>query len=285
MGKAAQAGELALSPWNLPTPEGLIEKKDIKFCTNGDKFLTLDLFTPSGLVKPVPGIVFIHGGGWGSMTKDDIRHFAIGCAQMGYVTTTINYRLLQEAPFPAQVQDAKCAVRWMRAYADELNVRPESIAVGGLSAGGHLALLVGYTPEVKEFEGAGGYAGTSSRVQVVLDVYGPTNLAAPYFRDNGAIVALIGKSYQDDPKAFVRASPLSYVTEDVPPTLILHGTTDTIVPVSESDQLAAKLKECGVPYLYDRLDGWPHGMDLSTAVRDRCLHFMKAFLDRYLPIE
>jgi dipeptidyl aminopeptidase/acylaminoacyl peptidase len=118
-----------------------------------------------------------------------------------------------------------------------------------------------------------------------MDVYGPANLASPHFRVWDIVKHLVGdRNYADDPEAFERASPLTYVTKDVPPTLILHGSSDEIVPVEDSDQLAAKLKECGVSFLYDRVDGWPHGMDFSAALKARCMHFMKAFLDRYLPI-
>jgi acetyl esterase/lipase len=285
MTKAAAAGKLAVAEWNVPVPEGVEETRNIEFGKGGGRPLLLDLFKPAGLNEAVPGIVFIHGGGWLEGAKEDIRHFATHCAKRGYVTVSIEYRLSPEAPFPAQAQDAKCAVRWVRSHAAELGVDPERIAVAGASAGAHIAMMTAYASDSAEFEGAGGWAGTRSEVQAVIEVYGPTNLAAPYFRDAEFVQMLMGgETYTDAPEAYEAASPLTHVTSHAPPTLIIQGTTDKLVPVAEADELAKKLDEAGVPYLYDRIEGWPHAMDCSVAVKARCLHFIDAFLDKFLPL-
>jgi acetyl esterase/lipase len=171
----------------------------------------------------------------------------------------------------------------VRANSSTYNINPDSIAVIGGSAGGYLSLMVGYTSDVPELEGDGGNPGVSSRVQAVVDLYGPTDLTTPVAIEAREVRNFLKKTYEEAPDLFLKASPIHYVTKDDPPTLILHGTIDELVPIEQSDALAAKLKELGVPVIYDRLEGWPHTMDAAQAVNERCRFFMDHFLKRYLP--
>ncbi len=257
-------------------------RKDIEYGHVGDRSLKVDVYSPKSLDKPAPGLIFIHGGGWSSGNRSDYQVYTIAFAQKGYVAATISYRFAQEALFPAAVEDAKCAVRWMRANAAELHVDPDRIAVLGGSAGGYLALMVGYTAGDKRLEGQGGHEGVSSAVQAVVDLYGPTDLDSPIAHDNPTVTRFLGKHFKDDPELFRFASPINHVDAKDPPTFILQGTIDSIVPVDQSDMLAEKLKKLGVPYWYDRLDGWPHTMDIAKPVNQRTQTLITEFLKKYL---
>ena len=205
------------------------------------------------------------------------------------MVATIEYRLSGEAPFPAAIQDVNCAIRWMRANAAKLGVDPDKIGLVGGSAGGHLVLLAAYAPNDPELEGTGGNNGVSSRVQAVVDIYGLAQLGGrtigPFRmvrrRSSDPLLQFMGgKTADDDPELYAKASPMTHVTKDAPPTLILHGTVDELVKVSQSDRLAAKLSELGVPYLYDRIEGWNHGMDIVKAVHEHCEWMMDQFFSQ-----
>lgn len=267
----------------LRTPKGIHVIKDIVYGHGGETPLELDLALPLESNGPTPGLVFIHGGGWDSLDRSVYRFYVYTFAQRGYAAATISYRLSGEAPFPAAVHDAKCAVRWMRANADAYGIDPDRIAVIGGSAGGHLAMMVGYTAGAPELEGDGGYAGVSSAVQAVVTLYGPYDLNVLPARDASVVLKFLGiSSYKEDPDLFRRASPMRYLDGDAPPTLVIHGTIDDVVPVSQSDRLVARLARLGVPHVYDRIEGWPHGLDIAEPLNERCLWFMERFLREHL---
>jgi acetyl esterase/lipase len=273
-------GQLDLMDKEGPTlPPDVEERKDIEYGRVGERALQADLYLPKPLDKRVPGLIFIHGGGWKGGKRADYRVYTIDFAKRGYVVATITYRLAQEAKFPAALEDVKCAVRWMRSHADELHVDPQRIAVLGGSAGGHLALMVGYTSDKSEWEGQGGHAGVSSAVQAVVDLYGPTDLDTPLGQSSDLVSNFLGKSYAEAPELYRAASPVTHLDAKDPPTFILHGTIDSIVPVEQSDLLAEKLRSLSVPYWYDRLTGWPHTMDLARPVNERCQLLISRFLE------
>lgn len=266
-------------------PEGVELLTDVTYGQVADRPLKLDLYKPVKLDKKVPALIFIHGGAWKGGNKDMYRPYAARYAERGYVVASISYRLSGEAPFPAAVQDAKCAVRWMRANAAEHKVDPNYICVLGGSAGGHIALMVGYCPDNKDLESSGGHETFSSKVQAVVDIYGPCDLTVPGLRDASSIRRFLAeKTYDDAPDLYRKASPLHHVTKDDPPTLILHGTLDSLVPISQSDELARRLKQAGVPCTYDRLEGWPHVMDMAEIVFNRCVFFIDRFLAENMPV-
>jgi acetyl esterase/lipase len=204
-------------------------------------------------------------------------------AQRGYVVASITYRFADKFPFPACVQDAKCAVRFLRANADKYHIDKSRVAAIGGSAGGHLSMMLGYSSGVKELEGDGGYADQSSAVQVVVDLYGPTDITLPAARNNGTVKRFFGgKAYDEVPELYAQASPITHVTKNSPPTLIMQGTIDDTVPMTQSDLLYAKLKDLGVPVQYEKFDGYPHTMDIALEVNVRCQWFMNHFFDKYL---
>jgi acetyl esterase/lipase len=259
---------------------------DVEYGKVGEKSLQLDLYKPKETKKPAPGLIFVHGGSWSGGNRKIYGYYCQHFAEKGYVAATIDYRLSGEAPFPAAIQDVNCAIRWMRANAAKLGVDPNKIGLVGGSAGGHLVLLAAYAnTDDPELEGTGGNPGVNSRVQAVIDLYGPVQLkASKSARRNSVLKFMGGKTTEEAPELYAKASPFNHLTKDAPPTLILHGTVDELVSIAQSDKLAAKLGELGVPYLYDRQEGWHHGMDAVAVVNARCVWFMDQFLSQVLPV-
>ncbi len=188
-------------------------------------------------------------------------------AQKGYFCATIEYRLSGEAPWPAQIEDCKCAIRFLRAKADEYGLDPKRIGVWGSSAGGHLVAMLGTAGDQKQFEGKGGWPDQSSRVQAVCDWFGPADLTWAIPREgqggragaSNAVVALLGGPGPDLMEKARRASPITYVTPDDPPFLIMHGDQDRLVPISQSEKLRDALKEAKVEVKYQVVEGAGHG--------------------------
>ena len=265
-------------------PAGITEHKDIEYGNaGGDRPLLLDLYVPDNLTKPAPALIFINGGGWMMGNKADYRYYVIEYAKKGYVTASISYRLSGEAKFPAAVQDAKCAVRWMRANAAKYKADSYKIAVIGGSAGGHLSLMLGYSDD-PALEGDAGYAEYSSRVQAVVNFYGVVDCTTEYGKGRQEPITFIGKTYDEAPELWEQNSPIFHLTADDPPTLTFHGTIDELVPVAQADTLHAKLDELGINNRLDKFEGWPHTMDLAEPVNTRCQFMMDRFFEQHIPL-
>lgn len=233
----------------LKDPRITVER-DLVYGTVGGTELRLDLARPKGGDGPFPAIVFLHGEGWRAGHRRDMSHFIEGVARMGYVGVTVEYRLVPAARFPAQVEDCKAAVRWLRANAGKYGADPGRIGAVGFSAGGHLAAMLGVTSESDGLDGTSGNSGQSSRVQAVVAFFGPTDFSTrdwPADLEKEVIVPFLGGTFADRPDTYVRASPIHYVTKDDPPFLLFHGGKDELVPVDQSKRLAEKLKSAGVP--------------------------------------
>jgi len=221
--------------------------RDVVYGVGGDTELKLDVYIPDEPVGcPTPAVVFIHGGGWRQGDKYPSRVPLL--VEAGFIAVSINYRLSDVAPFPAAVEDAKCAVRWLRAHAEEYNVDVDKIGVWGGSAGGHLSLMVGLADGSLGLEGSGGWGEYSSRVQAVCSFYGPTDLTA-IAEQRGqpnrdlAHNAFIGGTLDEMPDAFRLASPVHLVTADDPPLLMVHGDGDATVPLEQSQLLLDAYRE------------------------------------------
>ncbi len=281
--RAILFGKVKLIDMNIDVPEMVKMEKDVEYGKGGDVSLKLDLYSPKNLTKPAPAVVLIHGGAWKMGHRSMYHYYCTKLAERGYVAVTVSYRLTGVATFPAAVEDVKCAVRWMRANAERLGVDPDRIAAMGGSAGGHLAMLLGYSSDVPELEGNGGNPGVSSRVQAVVNFYGPTDLTVSAAEKRKILIQFMGgKKLSEIPDRYRLASPITHITPDDAPTLILHGSIDQVVPISQSEMLVARLQEVGIPHEYIPLDGWPHGMDLAVCVNDYCLAKAFDFLDEHL---
>lgn len=281
--KAVIGGKVKLLSPPKEYPATITVTKDIEYGRVGDTPLLLDLYAPKTQSKPAPGLIFIHGGGWKKGDKADYAVYTVDYAKKGYVVASINYRMVSEALFPAAVEDAKCAVRWMRAHAEQYNIDPKRIVVLGGSAGGHLSMMVGYT-ERGEFEGTGGWAQEDSGVQAVVNFYGVPDLTGPLAGASPECTGFIGKPQSEAREVYAQASPLTHLTRDDPPTLSFHGTIDELVPVAETEKLHARLTELKIPNAFDKVVGWPHTMDLAADINAHCQYVLDRFLARYAPV-
>ncbi len=277
---AYATGHLKLVDVDLPLSELVEVREGIEYGTGGDTSLKLDLYLPKKLKGTPPVLIFVHGGGWSKGGRNDYRYYCIKFAERGYIVATISYRLRDVALFPAAIEDTKCAVRWVRANAESFGGDPNRIAIVGGSAGGHLAMMTGYSADDKEFEGSGGNADVSSRVQAVVNLYGPVDVTKSYARTHKTITRYLGKSYEEAPELYKRCSPLTFVTADDSPTLIFHGSIDDLVPIEQAEILDKALEEAGVEHEYYPLEGWPHTMDAAQVVNDYCFTKMLAFFEK-----
>jgi len=270
------------SPAILPEIEEFL---NIEYKNAGGKSLQLDLYRLRNLKEPAPLLVFIHGGGWKSGERSDYLPYLIPFAMKGYVTATVSYRFLADSIYPACVEDITDAVRWFCSNGENYGFDPGRIALIGGSAGGHLSTLAGYgwtrsglLPALQQ----GRNTVNECRIKAVVDIYGPVDLTTDYARSHPLVTALIGHSYEEAPDLYSNASPITYLDSNDPPTLILHGTSDSLVPVSQSDDLKKSLDSLGIPCTYYRLPLWPHSMDIVQRVNLFCQQKMEEFFRIYL---
>ncbi len=263
-----------------PQPAYLLQQ-NVQYGTGGGEPLTLHFTRPATGNGPFPVVVFIHGGGWSGGKKEDHTAQAIEAAQKGYASATIGYRLAPKHRFPSQVEDVKCAIRWLRAHAKELKIRPDRIGAVGFSAGAHLAMMLGTMDPADGLEGAGGWPEQSSKVQVVVDFVGPTDLSATLPEvSQGILKNFLGGTREDMPEAYKKASPITYVNAGDAPMLLMQGTKDPLVPGEQAWFMAEALTNAGIPGRVELMLGDGHGWGgkkLEDSVRG-----MWEFLDRNL---
>lgn len=285
--------EFALIAARRPQNQDNVEiKRDVVFGKGGGRDLKLHLVLPKERSdKPAPAFVWIHGGGWMGGNKDGGIGAVRPLVNEGFVGATIEYRLTGEAPFPAQIEDCKCAIRYLRAHAEELGIDPDQIAVGGSSAGGHLAALMGTSGGVKELEGEGGWADQPSHVQAVVDLYGPTDFELfvktegyeSHNRDRSPESRLLGGGVVlEDPEGIRRVNPITYIDKDDPPFLIIHGSADPTVPANQSEALHEALQKAGVKSKLHIIEGAGHGGPQfgEPEIRKMQLEFLKQLLPK-----
>ena len=250
------------------------------FGTGGGRDLRLDLYLPSEKDGPFPGVVFIHGGGWRAGHPGHFSRQAMYLAANGYVCACIEYRLSGEAPFPAAIEDVKCAIRWLRAEGTKhFNVDPERIAVSGGSAGGHLTLLAATSGGVEELEGSGGWQEYSSRVQCAV-AFNPVSSFDDFHIK--VVKDFMGGSYEEVPGNYRKASPATWLDESDPPVLILHGKEDKTVPYSQSLTFIEKLEEYGIEAELYTEQGMGHTWFSFPPYFVPTTTALKNFLDKHL---
>ena len=288
-----------VAPEPAPKPEFKIPDdveliKDIAYSPDGHKMHKLDILrlkTPPKGKMPV--IVWIHGGGFTGGSKTSGYSRLERFVQRGYLGITIDYRFATEKPFPTQLQDCKCAIRFLRAHAKDYNLDPDHIGVWGGSAGGNLVAMLGVTGGLKEFEGDSGWEGQSSRVQAVVDYFGMTDFLTIYElakagKSTERFLPLDGKEsishllgvakYFEHPDLCLQASPTTYASKDDPPFYIFHGDLDPLTNYSQAELLNEKLRKAGVESDFYLVKGGKHGWPPRADVDDK----VDAFFDKHL---
>lgn len=244
----------------IPSATSRIER-DITYCTMDGAPLKADVYFPQKEADIL--LIHIHGGGWRTGSKAGGTGFMDFPALLnaGYTLASIDYRLAPEYKMPAMIEDVKCAVRYFRAHAAEYGIDPERIGVWGTSAGGHLVSMLGTADESAGFD-VGEYLDVSSRVQAVADLFGPANMQSyPITRGSTQVARTIfGASDLSDPSV-AAASPVTYITPDDPPFLILQGELDQTVPLSQSQEFYDKLTAAGVEAQLVIVEGGGHGLN------------------------
>lgn len=289
----------------------------------GEEPLTLHLARPIGAPTPAPVVVFIHGGGWRMGNKDTHVREIKQAAEQGFVAASIGYRLAPEHQWPAQIQDCKCAIRWLRANASELGLDPERVGAVGGSAGGHLSMLLGTLDDAPACEGEGGCPEQSSKVQAVVSFFGPSDMVDEYRYSNNAralaslvratgggkqrkisvggesidgseavsaldeagrtVTDFMGGSPRELKEAYQLASPLHQLDKHDAPMLIFHGTRDLLVPWQQSVAMVERLTAAGVPGRVEIVAGAGHGFD--EANQERAVRATLDFFAEQLKLE
>ena len=263
-------------PREIVEPTGVRIVRDLTYATVDGVALQLDLYLPDEYTKPLPLVVWIHGGGW--VTGERSPCPIAKLATRGYAVASVSYRLAQgDAIFPAPLHDCKAAVRWLRASAWRFGCDGERIGVWGASAGGHLAALLGTVQGNPTLEGSEGITGVSSRVQCVVALFPATDFVHleeqrdDHWRINFVAKALLHGPPSANPELAAAASPITHVARDNAPMLLIHGTADGVIPPAQSSRMHAALEAAGAENRLLLIEGMPHGNytlgreDLRTA--------------------
>lgn len=233
-------------------------ENNVVFGTGGGRDLHCDVYRPN---QPNGvGLLLLHAGSWRRGSKDTMEPQANILTENGYTCVASEYRLLDEATWPAQIHDAKAALRWMRANASNLDVETDRIGVLGNSAGAHMSLLLAGTPNLPEFDGEGGNANAAMHVAICVAFYPPTSFFTGNERVSGGVPAQMLLEDGVNAEAARAASPITYASPDFPPTFMLHGTADELVPCTSSLRMYEALAkhrtlvelhmQAGIPHAY-----------------------------------
>jgi acetyl esterase/lipase len=244
--------------------------------------LLLDVYRPSGSNGDLhPAVILIHGGGWADLDKSTMRGMGQFLARSGFVSFSVNYRLFDgnQHRWPAQLDDVQRAVRWIRANAGKYGVRSEHIGSFGHSAGAQLAALLGMEDTRDNSDAA--LAQYSSKVQAVVDSSGPTDFTTEHDAENSKFLAsFLGATYSAKPEIWRDASPAYHVEKSNAPFLIVHGTHDDNVPITQAEELYEKLQAAGVPAQLLKIEGG-HTFQSPEARRELAIR-TRAFFEQFL---
>jgi len=279
----ALASVIPLPAQTPAMPESVLWEADLQYSSVGGR-MQMDVVRPkAAAADPRPAVVLVHGGGFRRGTRQSYLPVAARLAERGYVAATVSYRLAPRNQFPAPVEDVKAAVRYLRANAAKFNIDPDRIGAMGGSAGGHLVLFLGLTGDVSELEGSGPNREHSSRVQCVVNYYGPTDFTQSYSKSVDAAEVLplfLGGDLNNNRAAHMRASPINWVTPNAAPVLSIHGTEDNYVAYEHSVWITERLLAAGVAAELETITGAGHGFRGTDAERAEQHAF--AFFDKHL---
>ncbi|MAE60526.1 MAG: esterase [Planctomycetaceae bacterium] len=269
-------------------PDSVSVLRDVQYAKAGKVKLLADVYRPRHATGPLPVIVWIHGGGWEGGTK--LHCPIVDFAALGYAVVSIDYRLAPKHRWPAQIEDCKAAVRWVRASAEKYGFDPKRVAAAGASAGGHLAALLGTSGDVKALEGKRNHLKHSSRMRAVLDLFGPIDLpAAIKQKDSKLLRRLTDQLFHGNKRRLsdaelnrraTQASPTTHITKDDPPFLIIHGSKDPLVPLGQSELLHEQLTKAKLKSKLHVIEDAEHGGKEFATPKIR--HMIERFFDEYL---
>lgn len=255
------------SPSTVDTKRNAFVVHNLIYCQKHPSIeQTMDLYLPAFTKPPLPVVIWVHGGTW---MYGDKNLDCLACDQLlpKFAVASVNYRLDTESSFPSQIKDLKAAVRFLRAHAKTYKLDPDRIGVWGESAGAHLAALLGTSGDAAELEGDEGWSKYSSKVQAVCDWSGPTDFnSAQSQRTPNSKIQFTGQSSpiwvlmggKMDKKSLAAASPVTYVSKNCPPFLIMHGDDDDAIPPLQSKELYEALKTAGCDVQYIPIKGAGH---------------------------
>jgi len=278
---AVAAQEKNLVKYRASSKVRVISK--LEYARYDSQRLFLDLYLPLLAGKNRPGVVVVRGGGWLVGDRKRFAHVASALAERGVAAACIEYRTADNSPYPAAIQDVKAAVRWMRVNAKQYGIDSEAIGTIGGSSGAHMALLVGLTSGIAEFEGNGGNADVSSKVQGVVAMAVPANLLTLSDGNKRTVGKFLHATPEQDNEKWQWASPMSHIRSDGPPVLLLHGADDDSVPLSQSMDFAQRYRQAGASAELYILNGAPHAFwnyypwfnDAMDRAADFFLHLAK----------
>ncbi|MBI1902205.1 MAG: alpha/beta hydrolase [Planctomycetia bacterium] len=254
--------------------------ENVTYGKGGEEELKLDIARPKE-GGPFPAVVWIHGGAWRGGNRSVYRPAIKEMAKKGYVAVTVSYRFCPKNTFPAQIEDVKCAVRWLRANAKQHLVDPDHIGATGASAGGHLALMLGVMGSEDGLEGEGGHPDKSSKVQAVVNWFGPTELTKPFPPNIQPLLTdFLGGRVEDKMDAAKKGSPITYLSKDDGPILTLHGDKDNIVPYEQATLLVEGCKRAKIDHSLVTVEGAGHGWGDEKLTQS--LNQTTEFFDKHL---
>jgi arylsulfatase A len=270
------------------TLDGLESKLNVTYAHYGDRSLEMDIYRPKGTWGELPAIVCVHGGGWGKGSRVNHAKPAQALAARGFVTATISYRLSGEEPFPAQIQDCKAAVRFLRANAKELGIDADNIGAIGHSAGGHLVALLATSGEAKELEGEGGNAGFSSAIEAAVPMGAQTDFMSERNREISKEKEIwqqfLSGSQEEQPETYRLASPQAHLDKIDPPCWFITGERDDAS--THADEFRQRMKELGIQSELTVIKDAPHPFLVQQIWFDEMIGTAEAFFRAKLkPVE
>lgn len=256
-------------------------RKDVVYRTVGATKLAMDVYAPKGGPARKPAVVVIHGGAWSAGARQDMDALCRQMAENGLVAATITYRLAPTHRWPAMLDDAQSAVRYLRGNARKYGIDPKRIGASGGSAGGHLALLLG----LRDTREAGGfYPKQSSRVKAVFNIFGPVDLSSGFDANVAELVSqqVLGKPYASAGKEIRDFSPITYIGPKAPPIFTLHGLADRLVPPDQARKLDEAMRKAKRPHTLRLVEGMAHGIDATQQAQRQGILDGILFLKRNL---